>query len=96
MLALVAEKILVQREIEDLGKFLGHFEVLFEIDAEPVEFIGLIAGADAEHQPAVRQRVGGGHLGGEPRRVVERQHHDRGAEPDVLCDRGAMRHHHQR
>ena len=96
MLAVVAEEILGKGEIEDVAELLGHLEIVFDVDAEPLEFVGLVAGADAEHQPPVRQRVGGRDLGGEPRRVVERQDHDRGAEPDLLRDRGAVRDHHQR
>src|SRR5260370_37482 len=47
---------------------------------------------DNTRQPC---RVAGRDPGGEPRRVVERQHHDRGAEPDLAGQRGAMRDHHQ-
>jgi hypothetical protein len=50
----------------------SHLQIDFDIDAEPLEFVGLVAGADAEHQATVRQRVGGCDLGREPRWVVER------------------------
>ena len=96
VLAVVAEEILGEGTIEDVAEFLGHLQIGFDIDAEPLEFIGLVAGADTEHQAPVRERVGGRNLGGEPRRVVERQDDDRGAEPDFFGNRGAVRNHHQR
>ena len=95
VLAVVAEELPAEGQVEDVAELVGHFEILGDVDAEPLEFVGLIAGADAEHQSAIRQRVGGGDLGGEPSRVVQGQYHDRGAEPDPFGDRGAMRHHHQ-
>jgi hypothetical protein len=45
-----------------------------DVDAEPLEFVGLITGADAEHQSTVRQCVGRGDFGGEPSGVVQGQH----------------------
>ena len=96
MLAVVAEEILGKGTVEDVAELLGHLQIGFDIDAEPLEFVGLVAGADAEHQAPVRQRVGGCDFGREPRRVVERQDHDRGAEPDLFGDRGAVRDQHQR
>jgi len=96
VLALVAEEIPGEGAVEDVAELCGHLEIGLDVDAEPLEFVGLVAGADAEHQAPVRQRVGGGDLGREPCRVVERQDHDRGAEPDLLSNRGAVRDHHQR
>ena len=96
MLAVVAEEIVGKGTVEDVAKLFGHLQIGFDIDAEPLEFVGLVAGADTEHQAPVRERVGGRNLGRKPRRVVERQHDDRGAEPDLLGDRGAVRNHHQR
>ena len=69
MLAVVAEEILGEGTVEDVAEFLGHLQVGFDIDAEPLEFVGLVAGADAEHQAPVRERVGGCNLGRKPRRV---------------------------
>jgi hypothetical protein len=80
--------------VEDVAKLFGHLQIGFDIDAEPLEFVRLVAGADAEHQAPIRQRVGGCELSQEPRRVVERQDDDRGAEPDLFGDRGAVRNQH--
>ena len=78
VLALVAEEIPAEGQVEDVAELLGHLEVLLDVDAEPLELVGLIARSDAEHQSAIRQCVGRGDLGGEPRRVVQGQHHHRG------------------
>jgi len=93
--AIVAEEILGEGTVEDVAELLGHLEIGVDVDTEALELIGLVAGADAKHQAPVRQRVGGGDLGREPGRVVERQDDDRGAEPDPLGNRGAVRDHHQ-
>jgi hypothetical protein len=78
-----------------MSQLLGHLEILRDVGAEPLELVGLVAGSDAEHQPAVRQCIGRGDLGGEARGVVQRQHHHRSTQPDPTGDRGAVRHHHQ-
>ncbi len=95
VLALVAEEIPAEGQVEDVAELVGHFEILGDVGAEPLEFVGLVPGADAEHQSAIRQCVGRGDFCGEPGRVVQGQDHDRGAEADLFGDRGAMRHHHQ-
>ncbi len=95
VLAVIAEEVLGKGTVEDVAELFGHLQIGFDIDAEPLEFVGLVAGADAEHQAPVRQRVGSCDLGREPCRVVERQDDDRGAEPDLFGNRGAMRDQHQ-
>jgi hypothetical protein len=95
MLAIVAEEILGKRTVEDFAEFFGHLQIGSDVDAEPLEFVGLVAGADAQHQAPVRQRVCGRDLGQQPRRVIERQDDDRGAEPDLLGDRGTVGDQHQ-
>src|SRR3954464_11278347 len=72
VLAIVGEKIAVQREIKDLAELLGHFEVLLEIDTETFKFVGLVTGTDSEHQPTIRKRVGHRDFGGESSRIVQR------------------------
>ena len=96
VLAVVTEEILGKGAVEDVAELLGHFQIGFDIDAKPFKFVGLIASADAQHQAPVRQRVGGRDFGCEPRRVVERQYDDRGAEPDLFRYRAAMGDQHQR
>src|SRR3954470_10166146 len=81
VLAIVGEKITVQREIKDFAELLGHFEVLLEIDTETLEFIGLVTGTDSEHQTTVRKRVGHRNFSGEPSRIVKRQNKNCGTEP---------------
>ena len=54
MLTVVAEEILGKGAVEDVAKLFGHLQIGFNIDAEPLEFVRLVAGADAEHQAAVR------------------------------------------
>ena len=49
MLAVVAEKVLREGAVEDFTELFGHLEIGFDVDAKPLEFIGLIAGADAQH-----------------------------------------------
>jgi hypothetical protein len=71
VLAVVAEEISAEGQVENVAELVGHFEVLDDVDAEPLEFVRLIAGADAEHQSAIRQRVGRGNLGGEPSRLYK-------------------------
>ena len=90
MLTVVAEEILGKGTVEDVAKLFGHLQIGSDIDAEPLEFVGLVAGADAEHQAPVRQRVGGCDLGQQSRRVIERQDDDRGAELDLFGNRGAV------
>ena len=90
MLTVVAEEILGKRTVEDVAEFFGHLQIGFNVDTEPLEFVGLVTGAHAEHQAPVRQRVGGCDLGQEPRRVIKRQDYHRGAEPDLFCNRGAV------
>jgi len=96
VLAVVAEEILRKSTVEDVAELFGHLQVGLDIDAESLEFVGLVARADAQHQAPVRQRIGGRDLGRQPRRVVKRQDDDRGAEPDLFGDRGAVCHQHQR
>jgi hypothetical protein len=96
VLAVVTEEILGKGAVEDVAELFGHLQIGSDIDAKPLEFVGLVAGADTEHQAPVRQRVGGCDLGREPRRIVEWQDDDRSAEPDSFGDWGAMRDHHQR
>jgi hypothetical protein len=95
MLTVVAEEILGKGTVEDFAKLFGHLQIGFDIDTEPLEFVGLVAGADAQHQAPVRQRVGGCDLGQQPRRVIERQDYHRGAEPDLFGNRGAVGDQHQ-
>ena len=92
----IAEEILGEGAVEDVAEFLGHLQIVFDIDTEPLEFVGLVAGADAEHQASIRQRVGGRDFSREPCRVVERQDDDGGAEPNLFGDRGTVRDDHQR
>jgi hypothetical protein len=46
----VAEQIFGKGASEDVAKLLGQLQVGFDIDAEPLECVRLVAGADAEHQ----------------------------------------------
>jgi hypothetical protein len=94
VLAVVAEKILREGAVEDFTEFFGHLEIGFDIDAEPLEFVGLISGADSEHQSPARQRVGSGNFGRKARRVIERQDNDCSTEPNLLRNRGTMRDEH--
>ena len=95
VLAVVAEEIPAESEVEDVAELVRHLEVLLEIDAEALEFVGLVTGADPEHEPPVRQGVGRGNLGEQARRVVQRHDDHGGAEPDLLRHRRAVRHHQQ-
>src|SRR5271155_2915157 len=67
----------VHRLVEPLGRLLGR-------DAEAGEFVGAIALADPEIEAAIRQQVECCRLLGDQDRVVPRQYHDRGAEPNAL------------
>ena len=49
MLAVVTEKILAEGEIEDVAEFVGHFQVLFEIDAKALD-AELEIGSQHAHQ----------------------------------------------
>jgi len=55
---------------------------------QKLELVVAVALADAEFEPAARQQVDGGRLLGEQHRVVPRQHHHGGAEPQGLGARG--------
>ena len=68
----------------------------FQLLAEALELVGLIAAAHAEHEPAVRQRVDHADLGDQAHGLVERRHHHRGAELDALGLAREPRQHHQR
>ncbi len=54
---------------------------LVHVDAETAKLVVAIAAADAEIEPAAREKVEGRRLLGEQHRVVPGQHDDRGAEP---------------
>ena len=75
-----------------------HFEQprrrLREVLAEALELIGLVAAADAEHEPPMRQRIHHPDLRNEPGRVVERDDHHAGAEADARCLARQPRDHH--
>jgi hypothetical protein len=67
-----------------------------ELFAEPLEFIGLIAAADAKHEPSMGQRVDHADLRHQPHRVIQR-HDDHAAAPlDAAGLAGEPRNHHQR
>jgi len=70
VLAVVAEEVSAEGQVEDVAELVGHLEIPGDVDAEPLEFVGLITGADPERQSAIRQGVGRGDFGGEPSRVV--------------------------
>ena len=65
------------------------------VDAETVEFIRLIAAAQAQYEPASRQQVGEGGLLHQPQRLVERQGQYGRPEADMGGLRRAMGHHHE-
>ena len=73
----------LDRLVETLGRLLLR-------DAEAGKFIRPVALADAEIEPAVRQEIQGRGLFGDQHRVVPRQHHNRGAETDLLGPRGEI------
>src|SRR5690242_5106717 len=49
----VAEEIVGKGRVEDVAKLFGHLQIGFDIDAEPLQFVRLVAGADAEHQAPI-------------------------------------------
>src|SRR3954452_14128547 len=69
VLAIVREKIAVQCKIKNLTELLSHFKVLFEIDTETFEFIGLVPGPCSEHQPTMRKGLGYPTVPGDPRAI---------------------------
>ena len=40
VLALVAEEIPAEGQVENVAELLGHLEILDDVDAEPLEFVG--------------------------------------------------------
>src|SRR5262249_59831720 len=75
--AVVAEEVLLECPIEYLKKLIGHLDLVVDVNAETLELVGLIAGPDAEHQAAPRDRIGAGDLRDQPHWIVERHHHNR-------------------
>src|SRR5437660_177064 len=55
MLTVVAEEILGKGTVENVAKLFGRLQVGFDIDTKPLEFMGLVAGADAQHQASVQK-----------------------------------------
>jgi len=49
--AVVAEEILRKSTVEDVAELFGHLQIGLDIDTEPLEFVGLVARADAEGRP---------------------------------------------
>ena len=64
-------------------RLLDHVAAAVEILAQPLELVGPVARADAEHDAAVRQDVDEDGVLDDADRVVERQGDDAGAELDA-------------
>ena len=73
-------------DVPDLHRDLGLFR---KLAAKAVELVFLIAGADADDRAAARLDVEQADLLHQPHRIVERQHQNRGAEPDFPRHAGA-------
>ena len=74
--AVVFKEILFECQFQDLQELVGHRDLVFYVDAETLELIGLIAGPDAEHQTAAGHGIGGGDLRDQPHWIVERHDDD--------------------
>ena len=96
VLAVVAEGLAREGQLQHLGELdqLGHR--VLQVLAEALELVGLIAAADAEHEPTVRQGVDHADLGDEAHGLIERGDHDGGAQLDALGLASEPRQHHQR
>ena len=58
--------------MQHVEELVEHRARVGEVDAEPFELVGLIARADAEHEPAAGEAVNHPDLGEHPGRLVER------------------------
>ena len=70
------------------NSFVHHLPLVAGVDADLQRVVHEGAGADPEHRPAARHVVELHHAVGQHERVVVRQRHDAGAEPDMP---GALR-----
>ncbi len=77
-----------QQRDDDLERLVHHAPLVAGVDADLQRVMDERAGADPEHRPAARHVVELHHAVGQHERVMVRQRHDAGAEPDVA---GALR-----
>jgi hypothetical protein len=73
----------VEQPNDDVERLVHHPPLGTGIDADLQGVVHEGAGADPEHRPAARHVVELHHAVGQHERVVVRQRHDTGAEPDV-------------
>ena len=84
MLAVMGDALAVEEVEQQRQRLLLDVAALLEVDAEAVELVFAVAGAEAEHEAAAAQNVEERRVLGDPQRIGERQGHHRGADLDAF------------
>ena len=82
ILAVAVDALLVEAVEDQRDRFGLDVAPFLVADAEPLEFVGTVAGAHAELKASVAQDIDEGRILDDPHRMVQRHDHDRRAEPD--------------
>ena len=83
-LPVVVGALLLEQVEQQRDRFFLDVAPRVEIDAEAVELVFAVAGAQAQHEAPAAQDVDKGRVLGHPHRIGERQRHHRGADLDPL------------
>ena len=75
VLAVVAERLALERSENDVERFVPAIFGLFKFEAEALEFIILIPAAEADIEPPAAEQIERGDFFGDHQRVMQR-HHD--------------------
>ena len=90
MLAVMVDALVVEEVEQQRQRLLLDVAPRLEIDAEAVELVLAVAGAEAEHETAAAENVEERRVLGDPHRIGERQRHHCGADLDAFRQSGEI------